>query len=315
MTRSPISLATTFTLGLGLLTLGPASAQTPAKAPAAKAPATKATPAAKTAPAAPPTADEIMQRVEDKKFGDDSQATHSLEIQPKNGQKRLRRYTALRKDFGNVIKLVTFLDAPTDVHGAAFMVWDDKKAADQRWIYLPAIGQVRQLVVADARSSFFGSDFVYEDFTNRDPQLDTHKLVGSQKVDAWECWVVDSTPKSTKGLEFATMRSWVTKGPGVMENLVVRQELKDAQGKVVRESQSKEIKLIDGVPTYMSAIVKNFKTGSESRSVASDIHYNQSIPDQRFDQSQMPRGAPAKTPATVPAKAPVKATAKTPAKK
>lgn len=289
------------TFGLGLVSLTTAYAQspkTPAKgakaAPAAKAPAAK--------PAAPPTADAIMQRVEDKKFGNDAQATHSLEILPKNGQKRLRRYTMLRKDFGDVIKLVTFLDAPTDVHGAAFMVWDSKKAADLRWIFLPAIGQVRQLVVSDARASFFGSDFNYEDFTNRDPDQDTHKLVGSQKVDNWDCWVIDSTPKSTKGLDFASMRSWVSKNSDATGDLMIRQELKNAAGKVIRTSQAKGIKVIDGIATYTQIIVKNHVTGSESRLAASDVHYNQGIADERFDQSQLHRGIPKDDTAKAPAK-------------
>jgi len=309
MTRTPISLATTLTLGLGLVTL--AQAQTPAKAPAAttpaaKAPATPATPAAKTpatpatpaakpaaAPAAAQTADAIMQRVEDKKFGEDLWAVQSLEIIPKSGQKRLRRYSILRKDYGSVSKLVTYLEAPTDVRGAAFMVWDEKKSDDQRWLYLPAIGQVRQLVAGDDnRQGFFGSDFVLEDFTNRDPVQDTHKLVGSQKVDNWDCWVIDSTPKNTKGLDFASMRTWVTKNADAASDMVVRQELKDAQGKVWHTLQVKEIKVIDGIATFTQLLAKNIKTGSESRIVQTDTKYNQGVPDERFNQSQLQRGAP-----------------------
>jgi hypothetical protein len=240
--------------------------------------------------AAAPTADQIMQRVEDKSFGKDGQATHSLVIIPKHGEKRFRRYTIVRKEYPDVVKLVTFFNAPTDVQGAAFMVWDHKKSDDQRWIYLPAIGQVRRLVVGDSRQSFFGSDFVFEDFTNRDPDQDTHKLVGAQKVDTWDCWVVDSTPKNARGVEFASMRSWVAKDG----DLVIRQELKNAQGKTIRTLQAKSIQVIDGYPTYMQVVVDNLETGSESRIEASDVHYNQGIPDERFEEAQLSRGAPAR---------------------
>lgn len=235
-----------------------------------------------------PSADTIMQRVEDRSQGKDMTAKHTLMILPKNGTKRLRSYVLLRKEYPDVIKLVTFFEAPTDVRGAAFMVWDEKKSDDQRWIYLPAIGQVRRLVVGDARQSFFGSDFVFEDFTNRDPDQDTHKLVGAQKVDSWDCWVVESTPKNASGLDFAKYRTWVWKP----EDLIVRQEYYDSSGQLVRRIQTVAIQNVQGIQTYQKLTVTNAKTGSESRLEISDVKYNSGLPDERFDEAQLKRGAP-----------------------
>jgi outer membrane lipoprotein-sorting protein len=237
-----------------------------------------------------PSADAIMQKVEDRSQGKDETATHSLVIIPKTGTKRFRSYTLIRKEYDDVIKLVTFFSAPTDVRGAAFMVWDNKKADDQRWIYLPSIGQVRRLVVGDSRQSFFGSDFVFEDFTNRDPDQDEHKLVGSQKVDNWDCWVIESKPKSDKGLDFATSKSWIWK----QGDMLVREELYDSSGKVTRRLQAKSIEEIQGFRTYKQVAVQNLKTGSESRIEISDVKYNTGIADERFDEAQLQRGAPTK---------------------
>lgn len=237
-----------------------------------------------------PSADAIMQRVEDRPQGKDQLATHSLVITPKGGTKRLRSYTVMRKDYDDVTKLVTFLSAPADVRGAAFMVWDNKKSDDQRWIYLPAIGQVRRLVVGDSRQSFFGSDFVLEDFTNRDPDQDTHKLIGAQKVDSWDCWVIESTPKNDKGLDFAKYRSWISK----QSDMLVRQELYDASGKVTRRLQVNAIEDIQRIPTYKQVTVSNLRTGSESRIEISDVRYNTGLPDERFDETQLQRGVTSK---------------------
>jgi outer membrane lipoprotein-sorting protein len=241
-------------------------------------------------PAAAPTAEAIMQAVEDRPVGKDMTATHSLVILPKNGAKRLRSYTLLRKEYGESSKLVTFFLAPTDVRGAAFMVYDNKKSDDQRWIYLPAIGQVRRLVVGDSRQSFFGSDFVFEDLTNRDPDQDTHKLVGSQKVDSWDCWVIESTPKNARGLDFVKYRTWVWK----QENMTVRQELYDSAGKVTRRVQTVAITKIQDFYTFKQVTATNLVTGSESRLEVSDVHYNTGIDDERFSEAQLSRGAPSK---------------------
>jgi outer membrane lipoprotein-sorting protein len=235
-----------------------------------------------------PDGAQIMESVEDRDDGRDQISTVSLEIQPKQGAKRLRRFVLLRKEFDKLTKLVTFFLAPTDVRDSAFLVWDNRAGVDQRWLYLPAIGQVRRLSVDDERRSFFGSDYVYEDMTNRDPELDNHKLVGTQKVDSWDCWVVESTPKKGRGLEFARYRSWVWK-----EGLLpVRQEYYDASGKVIRRGQAHDLQKIQGIWTWHRTSMTNLVTGSRSRIEIGEVKYNAGVPDQRFAENQLSRGAP-----------------------
>lgn len=235
-----------------------------------------------------PSAIALMNQVEDRYQGKDMLATMNLEIIPKHGVKRLRRFVILRKEYADVIKLVTFFQVPEDVRNSAFLVWDKKHSSDQRWIYLPAIGQVRQVAARDSRGSFFGSDFVYEDLTNRDPDQDTHKLVGTQKVGSWDCWVVDSTPKDGSHLDFARYRSWVWKTAPIL----IRQEYYDRSGKPVRRGQLKSMRKIQGIWSPLQLAMSNLRTGSESRIQASGIHYNTSVADERFVESQLSRGAP-----------------------
>ena len=249
------------------------------------------TPAVASAQAGSPAeASKLMNRVEERDDGKDQVSTVTLEVQPKKGTKRLRRFVLLRKEYPKFTKLVTFFLAPTDVRDAAFMVWDQRGADDQRWLYLPAIGQVRRLAASDSRQSFFGSDFVYEDLTNRDPEQDSHAMVGSQKVDSWDCVVVESKPTQTRGLDFARYRSWVWKD----EPIVVRQEYFDTAGKVVRRFQVHSLKKTDGVWSWLHGTMWNLRTGSRSRFELADVRYNTGVPDERFAESQLSRGAPQK---------------------
>ena len=238
--------------------------------------------------AGPPTAQQIMDGVEHRYMGKDMQAQVDLQINPKGASKRVRQFTMFRKPYTGVVKLVTFIQAPADVRGAAFLAYDRDGAEDLRWLYLPTIGQVRQLAAESNRQSFFGSDFVYEDLTNRDPDLDNHTLVGSQKVGNWECWVIDSVPKSSSGLDFAKYRSWVWKDA----NLIVRQEFYDNSGKVVRRGQVKNVDKIQGIWTYHQGEIDNLRTGSISRMQMTNVKYDSGIPDERFTDSQLNRGLP-----------------------
>ena len=240
-----------------------------------------------------PTGAAIMEGVENRSEGKTQVAKIKLEIIPKDGTKRLRELVSMRKKYGDVTKLATFFLAPTDVRDAAFLVFDRKGADDLRWLYLPAIGQVRQLSAQSNRQSFFGSDFVYEDLTNRDPDLDNHKLIGSQKVDAWDCWVVESTPKNARGLDFATYKTWVFKDG----NIIVRQEFYDSAGKAVRRGQAQSLKKYQDekkqdIWTWHQGTMTNVKSGSSTKMEMSDVKYDVDIPDERFTDTQLNRGAP-----------------------
>lgn len=235
-----------------------------------------------------PSAQTIMNKVEHRYQGKDMRATVNLEILPKHGVKRLRRFVLLRKAYTSVVKVVTIFLAPNDVRNAAFLVWDYNAKPDQRWLYLPAIGQVRRIVAGGERQSFFGSDYVYEDITNRDPPLDRHKLVGQQKVDKWDCWVVDSYPKDSGSVNFSRYRTWVWK----TSPIVIRQEFYDKHGHLYKRLQTHSLVKVQGIWSARDESAKNFKTGSQSRIELSNIHYNTGISDSRFAQSQLERGAP-----------------------
>jgi Outer membrane lipoprotein-sorting protein len=237
---------------------------------------------------AAPTADQIMAGVENRDQGKDMLAKVTLAVQPKGGTERLRQFVMMRKSYKDMVKLVTFFLAPTDVRGSAFLAFDRPTGADLRWLYLPAIEQVRALSAESNRQSFFGSDFVYEDLTNRDPDLDTHKLVGTQKVDEWDCWVIESTPRTAKGLDFVKYKSWVFK----TGSLMVRQEYYDAKGKAVRRGQAKSVKQVQDIWTWHQGIVEDLRTGSVTKMNVDEVKYNTSIPDERFAETQLNRGAP-----------------------
>lgn len=241
-----------------------------------------------TAQAKKPTGQEIMHSVEHRDDGKDELATVTLEVKPKNGSKRLRRFNFLRKDYDDHKKIVTYFIAPLDVRNSAFLTWDMYDGSpDPRWLYLPAVGQIRRMSPGDERTSFFGSDFVFEDLTNRDPELDSHKLVGEEKVKEWDCWVVESRPKDG-GVEFTTFKSWVWK----VSPLLIKQEFYNDAGKPIRRGEIASLKKVQDIWTWHRGTMWNLETGSRSRLVLSDVKYDTGIPDTHFSQRQLRRGSP-----------------------
>src|SRR3990172_11176097 len=119
---------------------------------------------------------EIMEKSQQAFYyaGADMKADIRMELITADGKKRIRVLTMLRwndpksKDQ----KYFLYFREPADVRGMTFMVWEYPLKESDRWIYVPAIDLVRRIAARDARSSFVGSDFSYEDVSGRNIAAD-----------------------------------------------------------------------------------------------------------------------------------------------
>jgi len=112
------------------------------------------------------------------------------------GQQRERRSTGLIKLQPNGVdsRLVVRFSTPADIKGTSFLQVEHIDGDDDLWIYLPALKKSRRLVASNKKDSFVGSDFSYGDISL--PRVDhyRHTLVRSEKVDGFDCYVVESVP-------------------------------------------------------------------------------------------------------------------------
>ncbi|HZI81985.1 MAG TPA: outer membrane lipoprotein-sorting protein [Vicinamibacterales bacterium] len=112
------------------------------------------------------------------------------------GQQRERRSTGLIKLQPNGIdsKLVVRFSTPADIKGTSFLQVEHLDGDDDLWIYLPALKKSRRLVANNKKDSFVGSDFSYGDISL--PKVDQyrHALLRNEKVDGFDCHVVESVP-------------------------------------------------------------------------------------------------------------------------
>ena len=135
--------------------------------------------------------------------GKDGKAKVNMTIVDKNGQKRQREFIMLRKDVadgGDQNYFVYFL-RPYDVRRMVYMVQKhaDVKKDDDRYLYLPALDLVKRIAAGDKRTSFVGSDFLYEDVSGRSLDEDKHELVRTTD----ELFVVKNVPKQSDTVEFS----------------------------------------------------------------------------------------------------------------
>ena len=99
--------------------------------------------------------------------GKDGKAKVKMTVTDKRNQERRHEFNILRKDTedGGDQKYFVYFLKPPDVRKMVYMVHKhaDPDKDDDRWLYLPALDLDKRIAAGDKRTSFVGSDFLYED--------------------------------------------------------------------------------------------------------------------------------------------------------
>ena len=207
--------------------------------------------------------------------GNDGKATVQMVITNKQGQTRERLFNIVRKDVqdGGDQNYFVYFQRPADVRRMSYMVHKhaDMGRDDDRWLYMPALDLVKRIAAGDKRTSFVGSDFLYEDVSGRSLDEDTHELV--ETTDAF--YVVKNTPKKPETVEFSYYSVSIDK-----KNFVpMKMEFYDKEGKHYRTIESKKVEEIQGFPTVAVSLVQDLKSGSKTEMAFRNVKYDIGIGD------------------------------------
>ncbi|MEW6375319.1 MAG: outer membrane lipoprotein-sorting protein [Thermodesulfobacteriota bacterium] len=237
------------------------------------------------------TAEEVMKKSQAAFLypGHDFKARVVMKLITKDGKERIRELTMLRKNYGEIggdQKYFIYFFQPADVRDMTFMVYKYPAKDDDRWLFVPAIDLVRRIAASDARSSFVGSDFTYEDVSGRDIPADTHTLLREEKLGDKDSYVVESVPKEP--IDYVKRISWVDK----TTFLPLKEEYYDVQKELARVFTADKIEEVAGAEpkerktfaTVTKRTMKNLKTGHRTEVKFSSTSYNIGLPDSIFTE-------------------------------
>lgn len=232
------------------------------------------------------SADDIMNEAyrNFKYQGDDRSVMANMALKNKNGKVIMEReLLVLRKNEEGSLsqKWYTHFLKPADLRKMVFLSIKNPEEDDDRWLFLPSLDLVKRLAGSDKRSSFAGSQFVYEDITGRIPNLDNHSLSES----SGESYVVTSTPKNSKSLEFAYYKTYVDK-----ESMLPSQQVfYSSNDKVLKTFKIEKTEVIQGFNTVTSFSMTDNETGESTYTTYSNIKYNVGVEDKIFTESYIKR--------------------------
>lgn len=192
----------------------------------------------------------------------------------KGNKTRQRLLRLVSKQDGGLRQIIATFRAPEAVKGVGFTtIHNVEEGTRQSWVYLPSVGDARELKGAQQHQSFFGSDFSYSDLTGRDAAEDTHELVSEDMGH----YIIDSTPKR-KDDAYGKLKYKINKN-----DMTVREvTFFDRNGEALKRLTNFEFEEVDGVPVVLNSKMKNLKTGSETLLERTAIQVGVSLYDDDF---------------------------------
>ncbi len=122
-------------------------------------------------------------------------ASQTMVLRNRQGQESLRelRVKVLEVEGDGNRSLFVF-DVPRDVAGTAFLIHAHKDAADDQWLYLPAVTRVKRISSANRSGSFMGSEFAYEDLGVPEVERFTYRYLRDEPCGEMTCTVSERFP-------------------------------------------------------------------------------------------------------------------------
>lgn len=226
-----------------------------------------------------------------------------MEITDKQGRTRERILNILRQDSSGAQdldqnqdkdqdqKYFTYFKTPADVRKMVFMVHKhtDPGIDDDRWLYMPGLDLVKRIAASDKRTSFVGSDFLYEDISGRGIFEDTHELI--QTTD--QHYILKNVPKNTGAVEFAYYLAYIDKSSFITEKMEFYKK-SDILYRVMSVLKVKNIEAETNngpalFPTVVESMVESMETGSVTRMTLSNIVYNIDLAEDVFSERYLRR--------------------------
>jgi hypothetical protein len=216
--------------------------------------------------------------------------TMTMELINNSGQKRVRSVLRfLKKDENkNTQMLIRFL-SPADVKGSGYLLIKNKKKDESRYLYLPALKKARRISSGEDSDNFMGSDFTYEDLDEIDLENFSFKLMGVEKIDDTDCYVIEVTAnEETKKISGYSKRVYFI---NKMTFVIHKVDFYDRRNSLFKNLVLKDIKLVYANNMYRPHvwIMQNLKTKHQTVLRFQYFKINEKINDDLFSVRSLER--------------------------
>ncbi len=153
---------------------------------------------------------------------------------------------------------LTLITAPARDKGVVFL-----KSKRNMWNFIPAINRMIKIPPSMMMQSWMGSDFTNNDLLKQNSIVTDYKhtFAGSEKLEGYDCYVIDLEPLPEAAVVWGKIKMWITK-----KNLIsLKIEYFDTHGKLMKTETASMIKMMGDrlLPTHLE-MISNTKKGHKT---------------------------------------------------
>jgi len=224
------------------------------------------------------TAKEIIKKADDKFNGEMSgYSVMSMTIVRPTWQRTLEfKSWSLENDYS-----LTLITAPSREKGQTFL-----KRGSEMWSWNPAINRLIKLPPSMMSQGWMGSDYTNDDILRESSVVDdyTHTMEGEEEIDGRQCYKIRLTALPDASVLWGHQTWWVDK----KEFIVLKAELYDEDGYLVRTERGTDLRTMDGrvIPSTIELIQAD-KEGNKTILKILEVKLNIKRDENFFSQQNM----------------------------
>jgi outer membrane lipoprotein-sorting protein len=176
---------------------------------------------------------------------------------------------------------LTLITAPAKDIGQTFL-----KRGTEMWNWNPSISRLIKLPPSMMSQGWMGSDYTNDDILKESSVVNdyTHEIIGEETIDGRPCYKIKMVAKENAAVVWGHQIRWIDK----KDFLVLRAELYDEDGILVRTETGSEIKIMDGrTITSRLELQPAEEPGNKTVVNLTDIKFNVPIAENFFSQQNM----------------------------
>ncbi|PKL43197.1 MAG: hypothetical protein CVV41_10790 [Candidatus Riflebacteria bacterium HGW-Riflebacteria-1] len=230
------------------------------------------------------TAQEVLQKVEDRYIGNTSKAQVQMDIVDKSGNVRERKMVISRRktDASNKDNFIHFV-APPDIRNTTYLV-NEKNRDRQKWIFLSAFKKTRKIVAEDYALAFVSSDFTYENMDEIRADDYVASDLKEEKFNGMDVYTVTAVKKD-QNTSYSKIVLKVCKSSFTILHTDMYDK-KDA-AKLVKVMTAENLETVQNIVTPMKVTMKDLSKGTHTVLTTAKIAYDLPLPAEEFSQRNM----------------------------
>jgi len=178
---------------------------------------------------------------------------------------------------------LALITAPAKETGQSFL-----KRGSEMWSWNPSINRLIKLPPSMMSQGWMGSDYTNDDILRESSVVTdyTHEIMGEENISGLTCYKIKMTAKENASVVWGKQIQWIDK----KNFLVLKAELYDEDGYLVRTETGSDIKIMDG-RTITSKIELSPKEEPDNKTVIEiiEIKFNIPLEENYFSQQNMKR--------------------------